>query len=143
MRNALVLREGPHPPVFRQKGVPVMMGKSQGKSIHQTQGPTPALIGDRRRHAIGIQALHAKSHPDQISPVIASKVDELLVEQQVRYGEWKAQLEHPVEQIPLRKLDQHGAVADEDLHGELVRCPHHDALDFTDPQIQQFGGFGF
>ena len=46
-------------------------------------------------------------------------------------------------QIPLGKLDQHGAVADEDLHGELVRCPHHDALDFTDPQIQQFGGFGF
>ena len=98
MRNALVLREDPHPPVFRQKGVPVMMGKSQGKAIH---------------------------------------------EQQVRYGEWKAQLEHPVEQIPLGKLDQHGAVADEDLHGELVRCPHHDALDFTDPQIQQFGGFGF
>ena len=64
VRNALVLREGPHPPVFRQKGVPVMMGKSQGKAIHQTQGPTPALIGD-----IAV-ATPSGSKPSTRSPIL-------------------------------------------------------------------------
>ena len=141
--NALFEGEGSHAPVFRQKGVPLVMGQGQGKAVHQAEGAPPGLIGDCGRHAFRVQGLDAKAKSDQVLSVIAAQVDEFLVEQQVRHGELKTQLEHPVKQVSLRELDQHGTIADEELHDVSVCRSHHDALDFADPQTQQFGGFGF
>ena len=94
------------------------------------------MIGNCGRHALRIQGFDAKAESDQVTSVIAAQVDEFLVEQQVRHGELKAQLEHPVKQVPLGELDQHGTVADEDLHDVSVCRSHHDALDFADAQTQ-------
>ena len=86
---------------FRQKGVPLVMGQGQSKTVHQAEGAPPALIGNCGRHAFRVQGFDAKAQSDQVLSVIAAQVDEFLVEQQVRHGELKTQLEHPVKQVSL------------------------------------------
>ena len=140
--NVLFDGEGSHAPVFGEQGVPLVICQSQGKAVHEAEGASPALIGDRSRHAFGLQGFDAKAKSDEVLSVIAAQVDDLLVEQQVRHGEPKAQLEHPVQHVPLAELDQYGTVADEDLHDVSVCLSHHDTLDFADPHTQEFGGFG-
>ena len=134
MLNTLFEGEGSHAPVFRKQRVPPVMGQGQSKAVHEAEGAPPALIGDCGRHAFRVQGFDAKARSDQVLPVIAAQVDEFLVEQQVRYSELKTQLEHPVKQVSLGELDQHGTVADENLHDVLVCRSHHDTLDFADPQ---------
>ncbi len=90
MLDALFESEGYHAPVLRQKGVPLVMGQSQGKAVHQAEGPPPALIGDCGCHALGVQGFDAKAQSDQVLAVVTPEVDEFLVEQPVRHGELKA-----------------------------------------------------
>ena len=108
MLNALFEGEGSHAPVFRKQRVPLVMG--QGKTVHQTEGAPPALIGDCGCHAFRVQGFDAKAKSDQVLPVIAAQVDEFLVEQQVRYSELKTQLEHPVKQVTVQICGDLGTI---------------------------------
>lgn len=60
------------------------MGKSQGKTVHEAEGASLALMGDRSRHAFRLQGFDAKAKSDEVLSVIVAQIDELLVEQQVR-----------------------------------------------------------
>ena len=121
---------------------PRWWARARAKQSTRLKARPPTLITDCRRNTSRFQGFNAKPQSDQALPVIAAQVNKFLTEQQVGHGELEAQLEHPVEQFPLGKLDQNGAVADEDLHDVSVGGSRHDPLDFADAQAKQFGGLG-
>ena len=101
MRDSFGLRNVTHDPILRQEMPSLAVGKGKSKGIHKAQGRSLGLIGDRYFNGLRVQRFNSQPEIKQVLSAVSTKVDQFLMEQQVRHCELKLQIEHLVQELPL------------------------------------------